>query len=699
MSALDDAAWPLGRLGEAVEALARHAGLDPRAPDRVPAPPSEDRLWRWVEDLAAWLGVEAAPVAFGYGDARRFVRGAAPALLCVRDDGGRRYLALLDAGPRRATLLAPSGELVRVSVRDVVDFVVAPIEARAAPAIDALLARAQVPEARRAAARRALFAARLSGEQIGGSYLLDLAPSAPILAHARRARIGRGLAVFLAAYAASYALVLGAWVVIGRGALGGRIDRGWLIAWGLLLATQLPLRVLGSWAGGRAVLGAGAIVKRRLLGGALALDADALRGSGAGQLFGRVIESEALEALGLGGGVTAVVAALELGFVALVLALGAAPAAHLIALALWTLATLLVTARYFRAREAWTDARLGMTHDLVERMVGHRTRLAQEPIARRHDGEDESLARYLHGSSRMDHLGVWLGAVVPRGFLLLGLALLAPAFVSGAASGALAVSLGGVLLAQRAFARLSAGLAELVGAAVAYRVAAPLFAAASRAPRSPSPELTRASLGDGPVIDAHDLTFRRAGRADPILAGVDLRVELGDRLLLEGPSGSGKSTLGAILAGLVEPTTGLLLVGGLDRHTLGAAGFRRRVAAAPQFHDNHVVSATLAFNLLMGRAWPPTPEDLELAEIIVGELGLGPLVERMPGGLFQQVGETGWQLSHGERSRLFIARALLQDADLIVLDESFGALDPETLGQAMSAVLRRARSVLIIAHP
>jgi ATP-binding cassette subfamily B protein len=71
----------------------------------------------------------------------------------------------------------------------------------------------------------------------------------------------------------------------------------------------------------------------------------------------------------------------------------------------------------------------------------------------------------------------------------------------------------------------------------------------------------------------------------------------------------------------------------------------------------------------------------------------------MPAGMLQMVGETGWQLSHGERSRLYIARALLQNAAVVVLDESFAALDPETLGRALRCVLARASTVLVIAHP
>jgi ABC-type transport system involved in cytochrome bd biosynthesis fused ATPase/permease subunit len=101
----------------------------------------------------------------------------------------------------------------------------------------------------------------------------------------------------------------------------------------------------------------------------------------------------------------------------------------------------------------------------------------------------------------------------------------------------------------------------------------------------------------------------------------------------------------------------------------------------------------------MGRRWPPTAKDFQEADVVCRELGLGQLLDRMPAGLLQMVGETGWQLSHGERSRLFMARALLQDADLIILDESFAALDPENLRQCLNSVLGRAGTLLVIAHP
>ena len=333
-------------------------------------------------------------------------------------------------------------------------------------------------------------------------------------------------------------------------------------------------------------------------------------------------------------------------------------------------------------------------------MVGHRTRLAQETPEAWHRADDRRLVDLLAAQLRLDRVDA-LAALLPRAWLALGVLALLPAFVTGAAPQRLAIGIGGVLLAGGAFTGLVTGASALVGALVAHRRAAPMLAAAAEADRTPPGALLPAPAlapGDDLVL-ARGLTFRYPHAHAPVLAGVDLTLRAGDRVLLQGTSGGGKSTLGALLAGLREPTHGLLLLAGLDRPTLGLAGWRRRVAAAPQFQENHVLTAPFAFNLLMGRAWPPRPDDLDEAEEICRELGLGDLLARMPGGLMQMVGETGWQLSHGERSRLFLARALLQRVDLVVLDESFAALDPATLGLALRCVLRRARSLVVIAHP
>jgi ATP-binding cassette subfamily B protein len=122
------------------------------------------------------------------------------------------------------------------------------------------------------------------------------------------------------------------------------------------------------------------------------------------------------------------------------------------------------------------------------------------------------------------------------------------------------------------------------------------------------------------------------------------------------------------------------------------------LAGAPQFHENHIFNETLAFNFLMGRRWPATEDDLRWAEIVCRRLGLGPLIDRMPGRLFQLVGEAGWQLSHGERSRVYMTRALLQGADLVGLGESFAELDPDNLQKCLPEAAELSKSMLVVAH-
>jgi ABC-type multidrug transport system, ATPase and permease components len=581
------------------------------------------------------------------------------------------------------------------------------LEAPLVAEVEQLLDEVGVPARRRARVRTAILRERLSQTQIGGCWLLRLPPSASFWRQVRHASLPRHLIAIIGISAVQNFLFILSWWMVGWGALQGHLDRGWLIAWVLLLLTLVPFELLALWSQGLLTIGVGGLLKQRLLYGALRLEPEEIRHQGAGQLLGRVIESEAVGSLALSSGFLGLVAGIELVMAAAVLSIGAGGRLHVLLFLGWVVLTFLISWPYFRHRRRWTEARLWMTHDLVERMVGYRTRLAQEARERWHDGEDEAVDRYLKLSVAMDRTAVLLTVLVPRGWLVLGLLGLAPAFVFGHSSpAALAIGLGGILLAYRALGKLVSSLSYLADAAIAWKQVAPLFHAAARPAVGglPAFALTPGSSAGGsgnkqPVLEAHDLVFSYHDRGEPVLQGCSLRVCVGDHLLLEGSTGSGKSTLASLLIGLRLPESGLLLLRGLDRQTLGSEGWRRRVVAAPQFHENHVLTGTLAFNLLMGRRWPPQSEDLEEAEAICRELGLGDLLDRMPAGLLQMVGETGWQLSHGERSRLYIARALLQGADLVILDESFAALDPENLHQALRCVLNRASTLLVIAHP
>ena len=218
-------------------------------------------------------------------------------------------------------------------------------------------------------------------------------------------------------------------------------------------------------------------LRRRLLAGALRLERDRIRVEGTGGLLGRVLEAETLEQLALGGGLQSVLSVVELFLAAIVLSSaasqwgGAALLGAFVALATW------LTVLNVRRREAWTDARIGLTNDLVERLVGHRTTLAQEPRDQAASETDQSLERYLDPSTRLDRSTVVLQSLIPRAWLLCGLIWLAPAFVSGGESVTrLAVSLGGLLLAKPGLQRLVEGLDRIAGAAVAWRRLRPFLA-------------------------------------------------------------------------------------------------------------------------------------------------------------------------------------------------------------------------------
>ena len=708
--------WSPSQLGSGLEALARRSKLQP-SPVQVPHPPSSiasldnsaesrDALNQWIESAAAWLGLEAEPSTVTYEGLERLIENAGPAVLQLPGSSAPRFLFLLPRNRGRVSLLAPDLRAVPLQLEAVRALLCRTLEETVAPEVDGLLNQAGIPEARCVAARAALLLERLRTKEVGGCWLIRQSPGAGFSSQVNRAHLPRRLGILLLAHAAEYLLLIVSWWLIGRAALSGHLDNGWLLAWALILLTLVPFRVLSTWLQGVLAINGGILLKQRLLFGALRLKPEEIRHKGVGQFLGEVMESEAVESLALSVGFQGLTAAIELIAAEVVLSQGVGRGLELVLLPAWVALTLLMGARYFQQRQRWTESRLSMTNDLTERMIGHRTRLAQEARHHWHDGEDEELERYLEMSERMDRAAALLMAIAPRGWLILGTLGLTWAFVASQGLNiTLAISLGGILLAYRALKRLSLGLISLADAIISWQQVAPLFQAAGRPQLQGSPAIvfTPAARNDGDgnqaVMEGHDLVFRYQDRGEPVLKGCSLTIRRGERVLLEGSSGGGKSTLASLLVGLRVPQSGLLLLHGLDRQTLGEQGWRQRVVSAPQFHENHVLSETFAFNLLMGRRWPPREEDMREASAICGELGLGPLLDKMPAGMLQMVGETGWQLSHGERSRVYIARALLQGAEVVIFDESFAALDPENVRLALDCVLQRASTLLVVAHP
>lgn len=714
MSELAALAWPVSRMPEAIASLARIAGMKPShssmAMPTFQASLDHEDFDRWLLHVGANQGIEVEPVEASGAEIEELLHGAGPALLRYREidgpaTGEPALLLLLRSRARMAMLVDPELRIVEFPLDQVEASLCAEQERPVIADVDALLDQTNIAARRRAKIKRLLLQERMAGQRVPGCWLLRIPTTACFWKQLSYQRLPGRLVAMLAIFGALFALEIAGWSLIGRGALAGQLDAGWLLAWVLLLLGTVPLRLAGGWLQGTLSIAAAVLLKQRLLSGALKISMEEARRRGAGQWLSRVIESEALESMALSGGFAVLIASIELGLASWVLAMGAGGTWHILLLVGWLIITVMLAKRYYTRLRHWSQARLGLTHDLIERMVGHRTRMVQQAPEHRHEDEDHELERYVTASKEFDRAYVPLAAGVPRGWLVVGLLGLAPAFVSGVAeTTGLAIALGGVLLAHRALSSVAVGLSSLLRAAVAAKEVAPLFAAANEQddvagtlavtaePSASSAESARV------LVHARDLVYRQRPQSAPVIDGCHFTIHRKDRILLEGPSGGGKSTLASLLVGLRQPESGLLLLDGLDRHTWGDT-WRRLSTAAPQFHENHVLSGTFAFNLLMGRRWPPEESDLDEAKELCRELGLGELLDRMPSGLMQIVGETGWQLSHGERSRLFLARALLQRAELVVLDESFAALDPDTLDRCLRCALSRAPTLLVIAHP
>ncbi len=703
MSDLGTLSWPLDRLGDGLLALAQHAGLQPASDATLPVPATviaqqPGELGRWLAWAGSRLALETEPVSCAVPETGAMLQAAGPAVLTFGHQGQWRVMLLVaPARGRHLRVLAPDGRVHRCEAEPLRAALCAHHEVPLKAEAERLVAQAGLAPSRRPAAVQALLAERLAGETLHRCWLLRASAGAPLRQQLALAGLPRRVAGMLLLVAIGYVMELAGWQIVGQAALDGRLDMGWLLAWALLLVTLVPLRSAAGWLSATFSQGVATLLKKRLLAGALRLDLDLVRSLGAGQWLAQMIESQALEAQGLAAALGLAVSLLELGFAAGVLLLGAAPLAHGLLLAAWLLLLGLLAWRFHGRLLAWSMSRLALTHRLVEDMVGHRTRLAQEQPARRDAEQDRALAGYLRHAKALDDGVLPIAAAAPGLWLLLGLAALAPS-LAAATPLALAVSVGGLLLAHRALGGLSGGLISLARARIAWQQVAPLFRAGAGVAETVPFVPAAAPASDAPLLQARGLGFAYRAGDEPVLRGVDLSIGPADRVLLQGASGGGKSTLAALMTGLRQPDAGLLLLRGLDRHTLGAQ-WHRIATEAPQFHDNHVLGGTLVFNLLLGHEGPIDPAVLAEARRLCEELGLGELLARMPAALQQRVGETGWQLSHGERSRVFLARALLQRAPLTVLDESFAALDPPTLRRCLEVALKRTQALVVVAHP
>ncbi|MGH3831240.1 MAG: ABC transporter ATP-binding protein [Pseudonocardiaceae bacterium] len=194
------------------------------------------------------------------------------------------------------------------------------------------------------------------------------------------------------------------------------------------------------------------------------------------------------------------------------------------------------------------------------------------------------------------------------------------------------------------------------------------------------------------VFDA--VSFSYPGAERPAVAGVSFTIEPGRKVALVGASGAGKSTLGKLLLRLADPDTGRITLDGCDLRELALADLRGAVAAVLQ--ETLVVDGTIAENIRWGK---PEATEAELVAAARAAEAHG-FITALPRGYQTRIGQRGRLLSGGQRQRLALARAMIRDAPVLLLDEPTTGLDTATTERLLAPMraLMTGRTTLIISH-
>ncbi len=181
---------------------------------------------------------------------------------------------------------------------------------------------------------------------------------------------------------------------------------------------------------------------------------------------------------------------------------------------------------------------------------------------------------------------------------------------------------------------------------------------------------------------------------NPVIRGVNITIEPGKTIALVGHTGAGKTTLVNLLMKFYEPTRGTILIDGIDIRDISRQSLRNRIAYVPQ--ETYLFPGTIIDNIKIVK---PEATDKEVISVCK-ELGIHEFIEDLPQGYYTDAGEAGKKLSTGEKQLIAIARAMLRNPDIVILDEALSSIDPATENIVRRAMkkLMKGRTSIIVAH-
>lgn len=217
---------------------------------------------------------------------------------------------------------------------------------------------------------------------------------------------------------------------------------------------------------------------------------------------------------------------------------------------------------------------------------------------------------------------------------------------------------------------------------------------------TPSSTSTSASTSPEPpqkgtlTLDSVSLTYP-ARPNEPVLHSISLTIKPGQFIGLVGPSGAGKSTIISLLERFYDPTSGAVRIDGADIRTLPVRRYRRRLALVSQ--DPALFPGSVSFNVGLGAGSVP---DQTRIEQVCRQCGIHDFITSLPEGYATECGNNGSKLSGGQRQRVAVARALLRDPEILLLDEATASLDSHSEREVQRAVKEamKGRTTVVVAH-